>query len=94
MNIIYSLLLGFLMIAIAVIVFDWGRIWWHLRHHGYIAADRTYPEYPKPPMKWGLSFLGYKTWTWVVRVFTWLAALWHIMLALSWFSDVLFELTT
>lgn len=91
MNILCNLMLGFLMLAIALIVYDYGRIWWLARRHGYILADRNYRD---PPWRWQKSYYGYKTWTWVVRIFIWLAVCWHLVLAYSWFSDALFGVAT
>lgn len=91
MNVICNLGLGLLMIVIGIIVFDWGRIWYHARRHGYIKKDGDYGD---PPWRWEQSYLGYKVWTWVVRVFTWFVAVWHVVLSFSWFTDFLFEVTT
>lgn len=91
MDIVVNLGIGLLMLVIAVIVWDWGRIWWHSRHYGYIKADRQYRG--ETPYRWERAYLAYKTWTWVVRVFTWVLALWHLYLSFSWFMDFAFAVS-
>lgn len=90
MDVVVNLGIGLLMLVIAFIVWDWSRIWWRARRHGYITVDGKYND---PPWRWQKSYLAYKLWTWVVRVFTWLIALWHLYLSFSWFTDFAFAMS-
>lgn len=90
----HDVLLGLLMFFIALIVFDWGRIWWFARRHGYIKMQGArLGGTSDPPWRWEASYLGYKIWTWFVRVLTWVIAAWHVSIGLCWLVDLCFALS-
>lgn len=83
---------GLLMLFIAFMVFDWGRIWWYARRHGYIKLPTHVNELARPT-RWEREYLGYKIWTWTIRVMAWIIAAWHLCLALLWFIDLAFAVS-
>lgn len=80
LDLLHDLGLGLLFIFIAFALFDWSRIWWYARRHGIIrfGKERNIQE----PYRWQREYLGYKVWTWLVRVVAWLASLWQLILGL------------
>lgn len=91
MDFLHDFAFGVLMLFISFIMFDWGRIWWHARRHGYIKLRGAYGD---PPWRWEQAYLGYKIWTWFVRALTWVLTVWHLSIAASWFVEIAFALTT
>lgn len=90
MDFLHDFALGCLMMFVGFIVFDWGRIWWYARRHGVIRYDHGGELSPAAvPYRWEREYLGYKIWTWFIRVATWLIALWHFAIALCWFAELL-----
>lgn len=90
MDFLHDFTLGALMLFVGFIVFDWGRIWWYARRNGVIKYTRAFELSPTvEPWRWEHEYLGYKIWTWVIRVATWLIALWHVSIAVCWFLELL-----
>lgn len=90
MDLLHDFMLGLLMLFVALIVYDWGRIWWLSRQHGYINVGG---EYSSPPWRWEHAYLGYKIWTWFIRVLTWAVAAWHVSIAVCWFVELWFAVS-
>lgn len=84
LDLLHDLGLSVIFAVMAFIAFDWSRIWWFARRHGYIQVDRRAPTY-NHHHRWDTSYLGYKVWTWVVRLAAWLVSIWHLALSICWF---------
>lgn len=94
MDFLHDLGCGLLMFFVAFMVFDWGRIWWYARRHGVIRYARDGELHPSAvPWRWEGEYLGYKVWTWLVRVAAWAIALWHLVLGLLWFVELAFAVS-
>jgi hypothetical protein len=89
MDFLHDLGCGLLMLFVGFIVFDWGRIWWHARRHGYISLDLT--AYSKVATRWEHEYLGYKVWTWLVRIATVIISVWHLTLGTLWLAKLTVE---
>lgn len=94
MDFLHDFALGALMLFVGFIVFDWGRIWWYARRHGVIRYHRNGKLYDLPASwSWANEYLGYKVWTWFIRIATWLIALWHVSIAVCWFVELAFAVS-
>ncbi len=91
MDFLHDLALAALMLFVGFVVFDWGRIWWYARRHGYIKLPTHVNELVRPT-RWEQSYLGYKLWTWFIRILTWFIAAWHCILGLCWVLELLLDL--
>lgn len=85
MDFLHDFALGALMLFVAFICYDWAHKWYRQRRFGNWASSATIDG----PI-WLNSYLGYKVWTWFVRVLAWLIALWHVCLAVLWFVELAF----
>lgn len=94
MDFLHDFGLGLLMLFVALVIYDWGRIWWYSRRHGYIKiTDTKVGDYNDPPWRWEQAYLGYKLWTWFIRVLTWVLAAWHVGIAVCWFVELAFAVS-
>lgn len=96
MDFLHDLALAALMLFVGFIVFDWGRIWWYARRHGVIRYGRHGSLGgelgPTVPWRWEQSYLGYKLWTWLIRVATWFISAWHLILGICWVLELILDL--
>lgn len=93
MEILLDLAFGLLMLFIAYMAADFAKTWWHKRN-GYdwdASVNRwcVFDSIGKPE-----RYVFHKTWTWFVWLLAWGVALWNVSLAVAWFMDFAFAVTT
>lgn len=85
MEFLHDFACGVAMLIVAFVCYDWANSWWRHRRYGEgrlvqrFAVGHEWSEY-----------LGYKIWTWFVRVLVWVIAFWNLVLAALWFIDLFF----
>lgn len=91
---VYAWTFILVMALIALVLYDWQRIWNSARRNGVIvsrdkqgASIRVDLASHLPEHRWWREYLGYKLWTWIVRVLVLGLAIWHMALALAKFCE-------
>lgn len=80
----YEVLTGLALAFTSFVMFDWARIWWYARRHGYIM--KGYP--PGMENVWRNAYPAYKAWSVFIAVAALAVASLHLLWSVTWLFDL------